>query len=1194
MADELVKINSKYDMIEIMRNIASAYFPSDISENRLGMFGFITESMANMFGASILDASIRSYEYNILTAKQFKTLMKEAAIYKVDIATAKPATIDMIISVPIKHIIAKPYEGGFGTITSINPDGKNNYKLVLEKDTTITLYDYTFMFEYDIEISANWSQDAGKYIYTVRYLTEGDTDQTSLIPNYVYPAANVEYPIKNKYIQSVVSNNTTATDESFKDVLTFSIPVCQMKKQSTYYNVIKNDIVALSHIECVYDNSLAYFNVYYQRPGSKEWTFIKAVSSYDIATYNEQIVKYDLDITDNKLVISISDFSPEYGSKFRVDIYSTIGEDANELRYTGVQDTVDNDVIVTLNSLDDRHNYVGMYLAALPSGETKGGKNAPSMEEIRQKLVIAKSSANSLTTEYDLLNYIKTKDLVSSFAFIKKRSDIYNRIYGAYSILRNASSEIMGTSTLPYSKVFGVSDIGNDGQNEQVMLIKAGSPLISLRYVPDAKITGNQTLDAVNKYYEDSRTAVAGSNIFMDNNETKNFSTFDAKEVLTDLDVREPYVQKIGATEQVKYKYSDKPFDDSHYTIYPPVSLEKIIDEDGADVKLLTTINSELIEQNTDTNKIFASPYTIIYNAKNGIVSTFITSINQDIYMNIFNEESFKLHAIIGDILLTRDAYSETTSKYKISIPLILDGDATIINAAMSRTIEGTEKPTPQQLLNDILMLRLYIHDDSKAIKAWINLSLSDYANNIFTFSGEIDVDDILSGDGKYIKSLNTYDIDTGAVLSDFIIKIFGFYFSVGVYYLNIDNSDTGIPISSLSTDPPAPVMNNDVVEKEEVGGTGIEYPKFSKAYTLNNVTKNETYTLINIYDTNNTEINLYKDMSSVIDISVEEFAYDGQPNLEYYGFTKTDDGWIINTAFPDQVSIPNFLNAGDVINIEFELTGDAVVTINGVEYSSSGADLPNTTLSDPISILCGTTSLGGEVLIKSLNVTNAVKKYILYIPELPVSQCSELRDEEYSLYTVNMISEIRDTLLEMNDYIENNFGFDYKFFRTYGHGRYFMLCTSTGLKNFNSDGSVPGDNEAIPLGDLNIKLEMNAMIKTGVALSDGEIQNQLKAYIKDKIESMNEYNSNYTVYLSNIITDIEQQFSTFLQSIELVGINGNDSQYRILYYNMPAEISNGTEYNTNSRENIQTYIPEFINVPADNITINVLRPRWR
>ena len=180
MSDTITKIASEYDMIEIMQNIGAEYFGSDLSQQRVGMFGYLTESMAHMFGAAILDSSARANEYNTATAQRLETLLYEASMYGVDVNNAVPETMSAYIGIQTSNIINPPHQGGFAKQDKdINNEKHPICTLVLEKDTVINIANYDFMFEYDIQIKATWSGTANKYMYSVKYLTEGDIDNTS-------------------------------------------------------------------------------------------------------------------------------------------------------------------------------------------------------------------------------------------------------------------------------------------------------------------------------------------------------------------------------------------------------------------------------------------------------------------------------------------------------------------------------------------------------------------------------------------------------------------------------------------------------------------------------------------------------------------------------------------------------------------------------------------------------------------------------------------------------------------------------------------------------------------------------------------------------------------------------------------------------------------------------------------------------
>ena len=383
-------------MVNIMRDIGANYFGSDLSEQRVGMFGFITESMAHMWGASIIDSSIRAKEYNVATAQRMETLLYEASMLDLEVQNAIPETVTVYLGVQTQNIIGESYLGGFGTKEDTT-SGHPKYTLVIEKDTEITISNYQFMFEYDIQIQATWNETAKKYVYAVRYLTEGDIDNTSQKP-YTYPKANTLTDLPNNYIQSYV------TTKNGLSLLLFKVDLKQMSKDTQYHSVIKNDMISLTGVDFLYNDQLSHFNIYYRPNGRDEWIYIKPVSIYDQRSYEEDIVHYEIIIDENKLRLSFDDFTPDYNSEFMIDIYTTLGSDPNGLSYSGTGE----DIVVDLKSLDDRHSYAGLELACLPISSWNSGKDSPTLEEIRQRVIIKKATLNSLETEYDLYNYMRS------------------------------------------------------------------------------------------------------------------------------------------------------------------------------------------------------------------------------------------------------------------------------------------------------------------------------------------------------------------------------------------------------------------------------------------------------------------------------------------------------------------------------------------------------------------------------------------------------------------------------------------------------------------------------------------------------------------------------------------------------------------------------------------------------------------
>ena len=201
----------------------------------------------------------------------------------------------------------------------------------------------------------------------------------------------------------------------------------------------------------------------------------------------------------------------------------------------------------------------------------------------------------------------------------------------------------------------------------------------------------------------------------------------------------------------------------------------------------------------------------------------------------------------------------------------------------------------------------------------------------------------------------------------------------------------------------------------------------------------------------------------------------------------------------------------------------------------------------------------------------------MIHFEDIPVIQYSKCISDNMSSRISNIITDTHGNLIDLSNQITNNFSIDYKFFRTYGPCRYFKLEDA-------------GTGSMTDLGNLDISISFNLLIKQNLSISDNDVVNRLKAYIKQRIEELNtETGDDYTIYISNIITDIENEFNDYVRSIELSSINGKTSSYRIIKYNKP-NFNDVDFYSSVTRSDIKDYVPEYINVPINNIAITIRR----
>lgn len=1099
MAENITKIASSYDMVDIMRDIAKNYFDADLSEQRIGMFGYTTEAMANMFGATILDASNRQQEYSVYTAKKRSTLLYEGAKYDVNVDNANPNRMSAYVGILTSSIINPASKGGFGTPDYTNDRNNPNYTLVIEKGTIYNIANYNFMVEHDILISATYTS-SNKYTYSVRYLFEGDIDKTSDQSNYpngyIVPRAVTAYDYTDKYIQSYIKNYSDSLN-----ILLFKVNLVQVTKKSSEYHIVKNDMVSLTGLEFDYDNQLSHFNIYYRKNNNSDWVNVLTVPYYlSDETYDEDIIYYEVLHDERKIKISMTDFVPAYNSDIRVEIYSTSGSEVNGLEYNGNG----SDITISMNSIDERHSYVGLQLNCMPISSAIGGSDVPTLEELRKKVIIARSTSNSISTETDLVNYMNSIDTTNDYVFIKKRNDILERRYSCYTIPRMIQKDIIPSSTLNLCIPNFISEYESndellsniDSENNipgivfssnnknKTVTIKAGTPFVLKNeienYAKSHKGDNNKIpildnskyaipINILNNYYYSD---------YKDTDEIHNCDIFDHDNSLIALDMSEKYTYNKSDGEQVdEYKFKVGP------------------------KGIYYTIDNTLLEDNI---KVYTSPYTILYDITNRLPSFYNSSISESLPMNMIDEnKEAVVNFSIDSLDISRNTISEnqmdSNDGYLLSLTLIANGD--ISYAQFGEASYVNSGPMKNSIIVKGIIYKASSGNDQTIgyIDFEYDEKSSNVDSNMFKFKGYIKIDDSLSqsessfmtkitnihGSKSQYGNIAELIDNTGNVKDEMaFIPINDLRISIGCYYLNRTYNNINYDeITSIETnDVIMPVLTDDhVLSQEAISDTKYRYYKYTNTCKYNNIECIENYVLTNVYDNSANLIDLYTDMSKHLK------------------------------------------------SVSSELS----------------------------------------------NIENDIELKAIHFSEVPVIKYSSLLNTEINTRVVNIINNTHETLSNLTYLITNNFGIDYKFFRTYGPCQYFKLQSMT-------------NNEYKNLGNLDIKIRFSALIKTSINISENDILSRLKTYIKSRIEEFNNNaeNSDYTMYLSNIITDIENEFNNYIRSIELVSINNESSDYRILKYNKP-DISDHSE---NASNDAVKYIPEYINVPIENITIDVRR----
>jgi hypothetical protein len=195
------------------------------------------------------------------------------------------------------------------------------------------------------------------------------------------------------------------------------------------------------------------------------------------------------------------------------------------------------------------------------------------------------------------------------------------------------------------------------------------------------------------------------------------------------------------------------------------------------------------------------------------------------------------------------------------------------------------------------------------------------------------------------------------------------------------------------------------------------------------------------------------------------------------------------------------------------------------------------------------TASAASEDEISAASLEDEVN---MTIKEIPLTKANWIKDGSNFTYLIDEINQAYSTLQVMYYNLENNFGFDMKFYNTYGKSKFFKA----GIRSTWS-----------PLSQVNCTFRFGVYLSA--ITSQETFLEKFRNYVKEKIESINSTDVQQSIYIMSLINSIQSNFSE-IGYIEYYGFNDFKEDTQKIEPVSTSEMS--TELLTN-------YIPEFINI---------------
>lgn len=656
------------------------YFPDeDISLRTSGMIGMTSELVSNISEDAFNTMSVYYRETFPNRARMAESIYSHAAIFQLSDIFSSAASASFLLVFEEASIIENmQFDKDIGA-----------YLFYVDKDTRIIIDDITFTLDYNVEIRVvrKVGEQGDEYIFSASYiLNEYENSISQII---------------DPYIKTRRSNN---------GYLALEVKAHQCVRVEQYEQIVNNTKINFPVFNIRFDGKIAGFDVLY-----------KGSNDDDYNTQLTKLLKYSQPITDpfcyyelsesNVLSISFNTrdtyFMPDFNSEIKVIFYITDGYDGNFDVYEG-----DNIQVV---SVTEKYQYnSGFLMAAKPLTASSGGSDQLELDALQSYAIEGYRTALALTTEDDLYEYFSNYqyrygDLY--IKFIKRRNDVYERLFGSFMIVKKTDDYIFKTNTLDL--FLNLGDMNNPEINVYTL-----DPGVLFTYGSDDKhVDFLRNSYKYEKYHKEYEEAVKNGKIqYIKDN--------------VDPTTIPAYLNRPASYAEYKYR--------NH--------LDDRVSVFDTDDGYLYTLD------NPQENKfLFVNPFLIRFVKSPNLVSMYLTMIDQTCVLDYANQNHSSFIQFVANTFRIKRWFTKE-KKYTLTVDVL----STITVDRKMPLIQKDENY--EYVLNDPYSVDkndlrvLVVYTDKQSIPVGFS-ELYPYSINdrtgIVSFTGDIFTNDHITSDGK-------------------------------------------------------------------------------------------------------------------------------------------------------------------------------------------------------------------------------------------------------------------------------------------------------------------------------------------------------------------------------------------------------------------------------------------------------------
>lgn len=1100
----------------VRKTMIPKYFPDeDISTLNVGLMGLITEQTGIVVEDTFNSVSTMLREFFPNKAQLPESIYTYAGLFQLSNMIGKASKCKFLLIISEAELL-KIFE------QSALANGQTTENVYISKNTTIYLDDLPFVLDYDIEITRKRSKllASQEWVYGAKYM--------------ITPYKNSISDIVNPYIKIRKSTDGYLALE----VITHQCVRIEPPEE----RIVDNSNLNYTTIDVQFEDTLAGFDVFYKDPSSDEYVQLDCLV-VNSSPQTDPFCYYkitDENILQISFAMSSSHFQPEFNSEIKIVAYSTKGKYGKFDQYTGT------DITIVPDTETYQYND-GFIVSAIPATGSAGGENAITIDELRQDVCDQFSTAKALTTDHDLEThfYDYGRNNANDIKFIKRRDDLWERLYTGFLIMRN-QDYIYPTNTLDVSTNY---TYWNNTDGGHIFTLDPGhifeyetSGRVKMLYKPgfmDKKEFLNFQGQSIFEWvYRDYFKWLAGvepaSTIGFDENDLKWEENWHhsktAGHTFRDFIEKELYTcQDCGYHTHALVSIGE---DEDDQNLCPCCHGKSLIKGDLSVNDFFATVyddDDRYAEKISNGKFLFSNPFLMSITKNPGLLNYYLTVINQTSLLDFIEyNESTPLQFIINQVNVCRNLEKdrEYTVRLKMLPSIEWDPEQLVPGITLNNYVGRRS-----QLKNNYVRIFMVIQNAGTDI-CYLEMVPEEYNDEEqFVYACKFRVNDHVSMAQE--TQIVDYSIPELGYIPEDVADIFATRFTFDEKEVtNILVAEQGLTVDvnsgSAETDIPATPTVGDLEEPIE-GTSGIrgnftfienqqtrlipmtnvifkfvvvskEYGVDDSVQVTNNYPNNKEkfgisgYQWTNVYDTSSDRIDLIKPLSMVR--SSMYFRDDRLYNIQ------VGDMYLYSVPFVKYSMLQHYDSRGQEVKDSSGFTNKSLFTM-------------------------------------------FIQDYFHHYEEMELVLASTLKN----------VSHI-----------------DIKFYNTYGRSKNYII----------------GDSDRI-IDRVNMSICFYVYVTAGTDAV--KAQTDLKTFIKEKIETLNK-NGNNGFNISNLQREIENNFA-YVDHTKFIGMNGEviNGQYRTT----PA-MGYGTDYqsikciavdiDSLDRDDRFAYVPEMLCINKDQISL--------